>query len=370
VIRDIDLYLFGQRYASEKTGSVSHEYRCPLFNQCDCVILWKFTINVQYEVFELYCNGRHTADSHRLFKGRFLAPRQKEAIIRSVETDPNTTGSKLIRNLSNVADSELHIDHKLLVSVDRLVRTKRDEVLSKALGGVEVSGRSEDDEGKIKAMADLNRFDTAVKAHNANSSSNHFDVHEVLFTSFQFKDVLHYGLTTGHNIMNVARAINAGTLIFCTDGTFRVCRREVCVLGIRVAMLEGETATVGFSVNPTESTDAIRGTFRGFQAAFFCLFQTLKSCGKEGCSVCNNIRDIMEEEGMKKLIASSCWKSRVFGGKKFMGDDGLGHKSFVRTDFPQDMRLKCFQHINGESSYLFCAGCSRRSLIGMFVFVL
>ena len=76
-------------------------------------------MNEMEAVFQLECNGRHTSDSHAKFKGKFLAPRQKEAVIRAVQNDPNCTGNTVIRNMRNVADGRLLASHvfSLLVSV-------------------------------------------------------------------------------------------------------------------------------------------------------------------------------------------------------------------------------------------------------------
>ena len=96
-------------------------------------------------VFQLECNGRHTSDSHAQFRGKFLAPRQKEAVIRAVQNDPNYTGNTVIRNMRNVADERVQIDHCLKDSVERLVRSERDSVLSRNLGGVNVVGNQNDE---------------------------------------------------------------------------------------------------------------------------------------------------------------------------------------------------------------------------------
>jgi len=81
-------------------------------------------VNEMEAVFQLECNGRHTSDSHAKFKGKFLAPRQKEAVIRAVQNDPNCTGNTVIRNMRNFADERVQIDHGLKDSVERLVRSK------------------------------------------------------------------------------------------------------------------------------------------------------------------------------------------------------------------------------------------------------
>ena len=76
----------------------------------------------------------------------------------------------------------------------------------------------------------------------------------------QWHLIIHYGMTTAHDILNIGRAINAGECTFYTDGTFNVCWNDLCLLGCR----EGERcdwpSTVGFSVNPSESEEAIRAT--------------------------------------------------------------------------------------------------------------
>ena len=113
--------------------------------------------------------------------------------------------------MSNVPDRDLQIDHKFHDSVDRLARDQRDVVLSKVLGGIVVSSRTEDDVATIKKMAKRKGFYDALKLHNVNPKQHHFNEHEILYTNFQFDENLHDAITTGHNIMNVARAINAGT---------------------------------------------------------------------------------------------------------------------------------------------------------------
>ena len=84
-------------------------------------------------VFQLECNARHKSDSHAKYFGKFLGPHQKVAVIRAVQNDPNCTGNKVIRNMGNVADERVQIDHSLKDSVDRLVRSERDSVLSRNL---------------------------------------------------------------------------------------------------------------------------------------------------------------------------------------------------------------------------------------------
>ena len=60
-----------------------------------------------------------------------------------------------------------------------------------------------------------------------------------------------------HNIMNIDRAINAGDITFYTDGTFNIAKKEIYLLGVRIGKRCDGTATVGFSVNPSESEDAM-----------------------------------------------------------------------------------------------------------------
>jgi len=224
---------------------------------CKCNFMWKFIVNERYQVYGLYCNCRRSAESHRNYNGTFMALLQKKAVVWSVQSDLKATGAKIIWNTSNICDPALQIDHKHLKSVDPIVLEQRDVLLSRALGGVEVSGWLEDDIAKTKKIAEENRFDYAVKAHSMNSKVHHFDEHELSFTCFQFDHILHFAMTEGHDVMNVASAINAGTLIFCM-------------------------VTVGYLINPKESTEVIRATFDGFHAAFHQLYQVLKECWHYG----------------------------------------------------------------------------------------
>jgi len=111
--------------------------------------------------------------------------------------------------------------------------------------------------------------------------------------------------------MNVAKAINAGALIFKTDSTFKICKREICILGIRVAMLGGETATVGFSINLTVSANA----FRGFSSCISSIVSGLEGVRCTRMSVLSK----------KKYVGSSEWKVKFWSKKKFPSDDGKGY---------------------------------------------
>ena len=69
--------------------------------------------------------------------------------MRAVQNDPNCTGNTVIRNLGNVADERVQIDHGLMDSIDRLVRNERDSILSRKLGGVKVGGNQHDEVQKL-----------------------------------------------------------------------------------------------------------------------------------------------------------------------------------------------------------------------------
>ena len=74
----------------------------------------------------------------------YLGPFQKAGVIRTVQNNPNATGSIVIQNMANVEDQQAQINHSLKGSVDRLVRSKRDAVLLKGLRGVKVAGKDHD----------------------------------------------------------------------------------------------------------------------------------------------------------------------------------------------------------------------------------
>ena len=100
----------------------------------------------------------------------------------------------------------------------------------------------------------------------------------MLITSMQWHPDIHYGMTTVNDIMNIGRGINAGKIVFYTDGTFGICKNEVCLVGVRVEKRCDGTATVGYSINPSESHEAMRATYDGLEAAFFGVFNKLQVC--------------------------------------------------------------------------------------------
>ena len=73
-------------------------------------------------------------------------------------------------------------------------------------------------------------------------------------------------MTTAHDIMNIGRAVNAGEIAFYTNGTFGLCKNEICLIGVRVCKSCDRTATVRFSVNPSESEEDMLRTLEGLQA--------------------------------------------------------------------------------------------------------
>ena len=187
-------------------------------------------MNEEDRVFQLECNSRNKSDSHAQYFGKFLGPHQKAAVKRAVQNDPNCTGHTVIRNMGNVADERVQIDHSLKDSVDRLVR--RDLVLSRNLGGVKVAGNQHDEVQKLRKVCEDRRFDIALKRHNAREE--HIQAHTMLITSMQWQSDIHFEMTTVNDIMNIGRAINAGEINIYTDGTFGMCKNEICVIGVWV----------------------------------------------------------------------------------------------------------------------------------------
>ena len=114
----------------------------------------------------------------------------------------------------------------------------------------------------------------------------------------QWQPEIHYGMTTTHNIMNFGRAINAGEITLYTDGTFNISKNDICLLGAWVGKRCDGTATVGFSVNPSESEDAMRAIFNGLESCFFCCFRSLLVCTVVECEFCRNVVEILRGEEM------------------------------------------------------------------------
>ena len=148
------------------------------------------TANERDGVYQLECNSRHKSDSHAKYIGKFLAPRQKEAVIRAVQNDPNCTGNTVIRNMRNVADERVQIDHSLKDSVERLVRSERDSVLSRNLGGLKVAGNMNDEVQKLRKLCADRQFDLALKRHNAREE--HIQPHQMFITGMQWTPAIHY----------------------------------------------------------------------------------------------------------------------------------------------------------------------------------
>ena len=115
-------------------------------------------MNQEEGTFKFECNTRHDSNSHVKFKGKFLAPCQKAAVVRAVQNDPNCTGNTVIRNMVNIADERVQIDHGLKDSVDRLVGAERDLVLSRNLGGMKVAGNQNDEVQAVRHCIETTQF--------------------------------------------------------------------------------------------------------------------------------------------------------------------------------------------------------------------
>ena len=172
----------------------------------------------------------------------------------------------------------------------------------------------------------------------------------MLITSMQWHPEIHYGCTTVNDIMNIGRAINAEKLVFYTDGTFRVgiSKYEVCLVGVRVGKRCDGTTTVGCSIYPSESHEAMRATYDGLEAAFFGIFSKMKVCAERNCQLCQNIVDISNGAEMIRYKNSSKWADQELPDAEQMSDRGGGHASFVTIDRPESKLLTCYQHIGSE----------------------
>ena len=343
-------FLCFQFYFSARSGKKSSEYRCPRWRSCDCPCLNK--LSECDGVVELFRNEPHTPESHRTNKKKFLSVMQMAGIDRSLSTHA-TASAKHIRQASNrLTDVDQHIGPELKGSVERHVRKVREVLLSKQLNGIEMSGKSE-----VQILRELCQgklLEDKVARHNRDPTAMHLQPHKALISSHQFGNgVIHWGVTTLSMLMNVARVINAGDITLMMDGTFSVCQKEVCVYGIRVGILGGSSAPIGYSVNQTESTNAIRATYRGLESAFFHTLVNCVPCEDSTCTFCQNLRDLLHLGRMKEFVDSDKWGR--WPVPFLMSDDGGGFKAYVSEDHPAARRLKCWQHVG--SKYLFWPNC-------------
>ena len=150
------------------------------------------------------------------------------------------------------------------------MRKERNRILQQQMDGVEMSWKTEVQ--ILRELCEGRMLQDQIKLHNDKpGKSNHINPNKMMVTSSQFANgIVHWGMSTPNMLLNVARGINSGEkMTLCMDGTFGTCWRETCLYGIRYGMMGGTTAPIGYSINPKESTDAIRATFNGLQAGFF-----------------------------------------------------------------------------------------------------
>ena len=342
----MDLFVCVQGYDAKKSSALTVVFPCPFFRSCNCNVQWQY--KHEGRSFWLFCNARHHRRSHLKYNGKFLGPAQKGAVSRAVQNNPNATGTMVMRNLANIPDDVIYIDPGLKESVDRFVRVERDVVLSRNLGGVSVAGNRHNEVQKLKKYCEERRFDVAIKRHNNNIQEDHIRGDTLLITSMQWHPEIHYGFTTVNDVMNIGRAINAGKLVFYTDGTFGISRYEVCLVGVRVGKRADGTATVGYSFNPSETREAMRATYDGLEAAFFGVFSKLKVCAERNCQLCQNIVEILKGAEMIRYKNSSKWAEKELPDADQLSDQGGGHASFVTEDRPDSRLLTCYQHIGSE----------------------
>ena len=71
----------------------------------------EISIDEEKRSYHLLCNKRHTGQSHANHQGKFLDPFLKKAVAPAVQNHPNITATMVIRNLTNVGDERVQIDH-------------------------------------------------------------------------------------------------------------------------------------------------------------------------------------------------------------------------------------------------------------------
>ena len=336
---------------SIKTGCQSHEYRCQFWRSCCCTTGYKLFVFERDGglVFELFRKDPHTTTSHAVSKAKFLAPLQKGAIQRSLVTNSTATAKQIRQSTNMLLDEKEHIGPALGPSVERHVRKERNRILQEQMHGVEMSGKSEVQ--ILRELCEGRMLQDQIKLHNEQpGKANHIAPNKMMVTSSQFVDgIIHWGMSTPNMLLNFARGINSGDkMTLCMDGTFGTNSSETCLYGVRYGMMGGTTAPIGYSINPKESTDAIRATFNGLQAGFFALLVMLNLCGAMCCEFCDNVRAILRLPGMEAFCASVKWAAGKLDVGFLMSDDGAGFKSWAGKDMPEAMRLKCFQHIGSK----------------------
>ena len=214
---------------SPKTGSQTHELRCPFWRSCLCPTLFTRFVFIRdgATVYDLFRNELHTAASHANSKNKFLVPLQKEAIMRSLVTNSTTTAKQIWQSTNLLLDEKEHIGPSLGPSVERHVRKQRNLIFKKQMDGVEMSGKSEVQ--ILRELCEGRMLQDQIKRHNDTPGKlNHIEPKKMMVTSLQFADgIVHWGMSTPIMLLNFAKGINSGDkMTLCMDDTFGTCSSE------------------------------------------------------------------------------------------------------------------------------------------------
>ena len=152
--------------------------------------------------------------------------------------------------------------------------------------------------------------------------------------------------------MNILRAIAAGWIFqLNADATFNFCRTAVDMIGFGVNSLGNHNHPLCWSIIPhnTESQVTYTGTFKELQEASLLLFG-INACSSPDCKCCARLYELLDDERVKKYVASDDFKDQKIPVDTAQCDQIQGFGNFTREVLGIDPNVcNTLAHLLGAS---------------------
>ena len=284
-------------------------------------------------------SGVHNSSSHLQSRAKYLSNTQKTALKLATKCAPTETPRQIRRNMENLLEDQ-HIAHDLFRSVQRVVHAQKAETHSARLHGVKMDGTN----GKMTAFADKIDLLRALERHNDPNDPYHLDMHEVVSLGAQFEGGVKYlAFSTAGLLMNLGRQIQSEWEVqLQSDGSFNHCSADFGLIAYGVNSLRCKCRIVSYSIVPSEHHNAFIASFNGVEKGFFGLCNMTLCPSDKQCSMCEEVRDIVTDEGVQQAI-----KDQKLPIRKASCDNSTSFAKFVRKKLRAARLLQCSAHLTG-----------------------
>ena len=156
-------------------------------------------------------------------------------------------------------------------------------------------------------------------------------------------------------ILNYFRKIQSKwSMQIVADATFRVCDRDIGLVGIGIVLPGGKFQPLNYSLVPTESAKSYSLAWASYEKSAIYFAKKFRHCEDRACSTCSSIDTVLHAPRVRDLLRSDAiQKEKRLPVDYTISDNNKAWQHVAMHDMGLQA-LKCVTHLTGNIAFFMC----------------